>query len=66
MMGVGYLFGMSGKANMGMIVVLSLSFAVVITLINDLDRSGSSGNSFIKISHKPMIDLQTRLHSKGS
>jgi CDP-diglyceride synthetase len=64
MMGVGYLFGMGGKANMGMVVVLSLSFAVVITLINDLDRSGSSGNSFIKISHKPMIDLQTRLHTK--
>lgn len=65
MMGVGYLFGMNGRANMGMIVVLSLSFAVIITLINDLDRSGSSGNGFIKISQKPMMDLQTRLHNKG-
>ena len=65
MMGVGYLFGMNGKANMGMIVVLSLSFALVITLINDLDRSGSSGSGFIKISQKPMLDLQQRLHSKG-
>ena len=64
LMGVGYLFGMTGKTNWGMSFVLAFSFAAIMTLIIDLDRSGGSGYGFIKVNQKPMIELHQRLIQK--
>jgi len=54
---VGYLFGIVGKANWPLILVLAISFSSVIMIIADLD--GSTG--MIKVNVKPMIDLQHRI-----
>jgi hypothetical protein len=64
MMGVGYLFGMTGNTNWGMSFVLAFSFAAIMTLIIDLDRSGGAGYGYIKVNQQPMIDLHKRLNQK--
>jgi hypothetical protein len=61
MLGVGYLFGMSGKANWLLALVLSLAFSSVTILNLDLDRSGARRIGLIKVDTQPMIDLQRRI-----
>jgi hypothetical protein len=62
MMGVGYLFGLSeNKPNLMLSLILSISFAVVIMLIVDLDRSGSKQAGIIKVPTQPIIDLRERM-----
>jgi hypothetical protein len=55
---VGYLFGMTGKANWPLILVFALAFSSVIMIIADLDAS----TGMIKVNPKPMIDLQQRIN----
>ncbi len=64
MFGVGYLFGMSGKANWLLVLVFSLAFSGVIMLIVDLDRGGAGRPGLIQISPQPMIDLQQRIQGQ--
>lgn len=54
---VGYLFGVSGRANWPLIIVLSLAFSSVILIIADLDTN----TGMIKVNPKPVIDLQQRI-----
>ncbi|OPY66891.1 MAG: hypothetical protein A4E57_02575 [Syntrophorhabdaceae bacterium PtaU1.Bin034] len=61
MFGIGYLFGMSDKVNWLLVVVFSLAFSLVILLIADLDRSGGGKPGIIKISTRPITDLQQRI-----
>ncbi len=42
-------------------LLFALTFALVITLISDLDRSGEG---MFKVNHKPMIDLQSKIDSE--
>lgn len=44
-----------------MFIILSIAFSAVIILIADLDKSGTSTTSIIKVSQQPMLDLQQRL-----
>lgn len=41
--------------------LFALTFALVITLISDLDKSGEG---MFKVNHKPMIDLQSKINSE--
>jgi hypothetical protein len=50
---VGYLFGISGRANGALIIVLSIAFSSVIMIIADLD--GNTG--MIKVNPKPKLDF---------
>jgi hypothetical protein len=61
MLVLGYQFGISGKGNFWLILLLSFIFAVVMFLILALDQpeKGLAG-----INQKPMITLQQQLHSK--
>lgn len=61
MSGVGYLFGMSGKANWLLVLALSLAFSSVMVLNFDLDRSGSRRIGLARVEMEPMIDLQRRI-----
>jgi hypothetical protein len=58
MLEVGYLLGLSERANWLLVVMLTLALALVITLIADLDRSPTGGGGLIKIELQPMTDLQ--------
>ncbi len=64
MLGVGYLLGMSGNANWLLVLVFSLAFSGVITLIADLDRGGAGRPGFIRIDPQPMLDLQQRIQTQ--
>jgi hypothetical protein len=66
MLGVGYLLGVSGKANWLLVLVFSLAFSGLITLIADLDRGGAGRPGLIKITPQPMIDLQQRIAGQMS
>lgn len=61
MVSMGYLFGLKKERNWYMFLILSIAFSAVIILIADLDKSGTSSTSIIKISQQPMLDLQERL-----
>ena len=62
MVEVGYLFGLAGKSpNLLLIILLALSFSAMITLVGDLDRSGSGKPGLIRVPSQPMIDLQHRI-----
>jgi hypothetical protein len=62
MIGVGYLFGLSdNRPNFILSLILSVSFAAVIMLIVDLDRSGSKQPGIIKVPTQPIIDLRERM-----
>jgi hypothetical protein len=54
MMGMGYHAGIAGSKRSMSMLILTLSFALVITMIAALDRPGS----FLKITQQPLIDLQ--------
>ena len=57
---VGYLFGISGRTNWPLILVLSLAFSSVILIIADLDRS----TGMIRVNPKPTFDLQQRISGR--
>ena len=61
MLVLGYQFGISGRGNFWLILLLSVIFAVVMFLILALDQpeKGLAG-----VNQKPMISLQQQLHSK--
>ncbi|MBK6730098.1 MAG: hypothetical protein IPG60_03715 [Bacteroidetes bacterium] len=61
MLSMGYLFGLKKERNWYMFIILSIAFSAVIILIADLDKSGTSTTSIIKVSQQPMLDLQQRL-----
>ena len=58
---LGYQFGISGKGNFWLILLLSFIFAIVMFLISALDQpeKGLAG-----INQKPMLTLQQQLHEK--
>lgn len=64
MLEVGYLLGMSDYTNWLLVLMLSLALATVITLIADLDRTGTGGAGLIKVELQPMTDLQQRIHEQ--
>jgi hypothetical protein len=55
---VGYQTGLSGKSNLKVGILLSLTFSTVLFLMVDLDRSTEG---YFRVSHKPMIELQKKL-----
>jgi hypothetical protein len=61
MVAVGYHFGESGQGNWHLSLLLALTFAAVILLIEDLDRTGSGA---IKVSQQPMINLREKLKER--
>jgi len=60
--GVGYQTGIAGSKRSMARLVLAVSFALVISLIADLDRPGGGS---IRVTHQPLIDLQSWI-SEGS
>jgi hypothetical protein len=58
MAALGYQFGLSGGSGLQICLVLALAFSVVIVLIEDLDRPGEGS---LRVSQKPMIELQQKL-----
>ena len=58
MVAVGYLFGVAGRANWVVSLVLASAFGAVITIIAVLDRPAQGG---ITVSPLPMLELQRRL-----
>jgi hypothetical protein len=54
---VGYTFGLNGRRQLFSMSVLALSITLVLSVIIDLDRSRSG---FIRVSQKPVMDLQHR------
>ena len=64
MLAVGYEFGLNGAGSFLGALLLSLMFSAVILIIVDLDRSAKS--LLIKVSQKPMIELQQKLNSSAA
>lgn len=60
MIAVGYQFGIAGKSNTLIILLMVLAFSVILVLISDLDRSSQG---VIQVSQKPMLKLQEKLHA---
>ena len=58
---LGYQFGISGKGNLRLIILLSVIFAIVMFLILALDQPEKG---LATVNQKPMISLQQQLHSK--
>jgi len=58
---LGYQFGISGKGNLRLIILLSFIFAIVMFLILALDQPDKG---LATINQKPMFTLQEQLHSK--
>ncbi|HEU5167293.1 MAG TPA: hypothetical protein VFU29_17235 [Chitinophagaceae bacterium] len=58
---LGYQFGISGRGNLRLIILLSVIFAIVMFLILALDEPEKG---LATINQKPMITLQQQLHSK--
>jgi len=58
---LGYQFGISGRGNLRLIILLSLIFAIVMFLILALDQPDKG---LATINQKPMLTLQQQLHSK--
>ena len=58
MIAMGYHTGLSGERNWLASVVLVASFAIVITIIADLDRPAEG---FMRANQKPLIDLATKI-----
>jgi len=58
---LGYQFGISGKGNLRLIILLSLIFAIVMFLILALD---SPEKGLAPVNQKPMLSLQQQLHGK--
>jgi ABC-type multidrug transport system fused ATPase/permease subunit len=58
---LGYQFGISGKGNLRLIILLSLIFAIVMFLILALDQPDKG---LATINQKPMLSLQQQLNGK--
>jgi hypothetical protein len=58
---LGYQFGISGKGNLRLIILLSVIFAIVMFLILALDQPEKG---LATINQKPMFTLQQQLHGK--
>ena len=58
---LGYQFGISGKGNFWLILLLSFIFAIVMFLISALDQPEKG---LASINQKPMLTLQQQLHEK--
>jgi ABC-type multidrug transport system fused ATPase/permease subunit len=61
MLALGYQFGISGKGNFMINLILSIVFAVVMFLVLALD---SPEKGFVTINQKPMLTLHQQLHGK--
>ncbi len=61
MLALGYQFGISGKGNLLINLILSVIFAVVMFLILALDRPETG---IVKLSQKPLFTLQEQLKGK--
>jgi len=55
MIGVGYQFGLHGRGNLVVVIVMSVSFASVILMNVDLDNPAAG---WLRVSPKPMLELQ--------
>jgi hypothetical protein len=65
MLALGYQFGISGRGNLGINMLLAIMFSVVMFLILSLDRPETG---LARLNQKPLITLQKQLHvmqSKG-
>jgi hypothetical protein len=62
MAGVGYQFGQSGTRDIAISMTLALSFAIVISLIVNLDRINEGP---LQVSQQPMIDLDQKLSGES-
>lgn len=58
MFGVGFQFGLAGKRSLIASAVLSLTFALVMVIIFDLDQSG---RGVISVNQRPMYELRDRM-----
>jgi hypothetical protein len=61
MLALGYQFGISGKGNFKISLLLAIVFAMVMFLIIALDRPEKG---LARLNQKPMLTLQTQLHGK--
>lgn len=61
MLGVGFQFGLAGNRSLLANLMLSLTFALVMTLTFDLDQPGKG---MIGVSQQPMYDLHERLRAQ--
>ena len=59
--GVGFQFGLVGRRSVVANLVLALTFALVMTIIFDLDQPGKG---WIDVSQQPMYELNERLHAQ--
>jgi hypothetical protein len=57
MAGVGFQFGLAGRSSFLMHAIMAISFALVVTLIAELDKP----TGMLRLSHKPMLELQADL-----
>ena len=63
MLSLGYHFGISGKGNLSINLILAFIFAVVMLLILALDRPETG---IAKLNQKPMLTLQKQLQAAQS
>jgi len=63
MLALGYHFGVSGRSNLGINLLLAIMFAVVMMLIVSLDRPETG---LAKLNQKPLITLQKQLQDMQS
>jgi hypothetical protein len=61
MFGVGFHFGLVGRRSVIANLILALTFAMVMTIIFDLDQPGKG---LIDVSQQPMYDLHERLQAQ--
>jgi hypothetical protein len=61
MLGVGFHFGLSGRRSVIAIALLVLTYALVMTIIFDLDQPG---RGMIEVRQQPMYELNERLNAK--
>jgi hypothetical protein len=61
MIAVGYQFGLTGRKNIVIALVLALAFAAVVLLIADLDRATQGA---LQVSQEPMLKLQEALNKQ--
>ena len=59
MVSVGFQFGLSGVDDIQINILLTICFSLVILLIADLD---TRTKGLLKVSQKPMVELQQKLH----
>jgi hypothetical protein len=61
MIAVGYQFGLSGRRNILIALVLTLAFSTVVLIIADLDRATQGA---LQVSQEPMLRLQESLNQQ--